>query len=208
VVVLVLGIQVLMERLMLTVEHAVKPAMRTARVRLAMERLVRCGEILVTLLVFLAKLFMDLAVLPAVMRENHRSSEEHPSKEQGGKRECFQRSRHMSVLSGSASYSVETPTPALIAREERAQKGGKKGARTQRVGIRIWATAIIRIRIRAIAVVGSASIPIRVAIIRPRAVPIPIIGGAPVMVVIVVWAAIAIAVVAIAAVAIAVPAVP
>jgi len=120
VVVLVLGIQVLMERLMLPVEHAVKSAMRTARVRLAMERLVRCGEILVTLLVFLAELFMDLAMLPRVMRERHRSSEEHPSEGQDGKRECLERSGHMSVLSDSASYNAATLTPALIAREERA----------------------------------------------------------------------------------------
>src|SRR6266545_7805828 len=39
----------------------------------------------------------------------------------------------------------------LVARKERAQKGGKKGARTQRVGIRIWVTAIIRLRIGTIA---------------------------------------------------------
>jgi len=64
VVVLVLGIEIFMERLMFAVEHAMKSAMRTARVRLAMERLVRCVEILVTLLVFLAELFMDLAMLP------------------------------------------------------------------------------------------------------------------------------------------------
>lgn len=62
-IVLVLGIEIFMERLMFAVEHVMKSAMRTVRVRLIMERLVHRSEILVALLEFLAKLLVALAML-------------------------------------------------------------------------------------------------------------------------------------------------
>jgi len=74
----------------------------------------------VVILVLIIQLFVDLAMLPRVMSEHHRSSEEHPSQGQEDKRECFQRSGHISFVFGSASYSVATLARALIAREERA----------------------------------------------------------------------------------------
>jgi len=74
VIVLVLGIEVLMERLMFPFEPAVLAAMRASGVPVPMEFLVLGVQIRVALLVFLVKLVMDPPMLPpAVMSKGQGS---------------------------------------------------------------------------------------------------------------------------------------
>jgi len=94
VIVLVLGIQVLVERSMLPLKPAVLAAMCASRVRLTVEGLMLGVEILVALLVFLAQLFMDLTMFPRVMRKSQGSSEQQPREGKDGKSNFLQVSIH------------------------------------------------------------------------------------------------------------------